>query len=66
MVSQVQREEIGCVGAMLYYPNDTVQHAGVIIGRTTYVALVCDELQEGTLIAVGDPNDPYTHVSIIP
>lgn len=32
MVAQTQRPEIGCVGAMLYYPNDTVQHAGVFIG----------------------------------
>lgn len=32
MVGQVQREEIGCVGAKLYYPNNTVQHAGVILG----------------------------------
>lgn len=32
MVSQVLREEIGCVGAKLLYPNDTVQHGGVIIG----------------------------------
>jgi len=32
MVSQALRPEIGCVGAMLYYPNDTIQHAGVILG----------------------------------
>ncbi|TVU87581.1 glycosyltransferase family 2 protein [Vreelandella titanicae] len=32
MVSQVSRPEIGCVGAKLYYPNDTIQHAGVILG----------------------------------
>lgn len=32
MVSQVIRPDIGCVGAMLYYPNNTIQHAGVIIG----------------------------------
>lgn len=32
MATQAQRPEIGCVGAMLYYPNDTIQHAGVIIG----------------------------------
>ena len=32
MVGQVQRKEIGCVGAKLYYPNNTVQHAGVILG----------------------------------
>ncbi len=27
-----QRENVGAVGAKLYYPNDTIQHAGVIIG----------------------------------
>lgn len=27
-----QREDVGAVGAMLYYPDDTVQHAGVIVG----------------------------------
>lgn len=27
-----QRNDIGAVGAKLYYPNDTIQHAGVIIG----------------------------------
>ena len=32
MVAQALRPQIGCVGAMLYYPNDTIQHAGVIIG----------------------------------
>ena len=32
MVSHACRPEIGCVGAKLYYDNDTIQHAGVIIG----------------------------------
>ncbi len=32
MVSQVVRPQVGCVGAMLYYPNETIQHAGVIVG----------------------------------
>lgn len=32
MVSQALRPEIGAVGAMLYFPDDTVQHAGVILG----------------------------------
>ncbi|HEY0179039.1 MAG TPA: glycosyltransferase family 2 protein, partial [Dokdonella sp.] len=32
MVSQAVRPEIGAVGAMLYYPNDTIQHAGVVTG----------------------------------
>ncbi|HCH0718191.1 TPA: glycosyltransferase family 2 protein [Vibrio parahaemolyticus] len=32
MVSLCSRDEVGCVGAKLYYPNDTLQHAGVILG----------------------------------
>lgn len=27
-----QRKDVGAVGSMLYYPDDTVQHAGVILG----------------------------------
>jgi GT2 family glycosyltransferase len=27
-----QREDVGAVGAKLFYPNDTIQHAGVAIG----------------------------------
>lgn len=32
MLMHCQREEVGIVGAKLYYPDDTIQHAGVIIG----------------------------------
>jgi GT2 family glycosyltransferase len=32
LVCHAIRPEIGCVGAMLYYPNDTIQHGGVIVG----------------------------------
>ena len=32
MASQALRPGIGAVGAMLYYPDDTIQHAGVILG----------------------------------
>jgi O-antigen biosynthesis protein len=31
MVEQAQRPSIGAVGALLLYPDDTVQHAGVIL-----------------------------------
>lgn len=30
MVSYALRKDVGCVGAKLYYSNDTIQHAGVI------------------------------------
>lgn len=32
MVSHAIRPDIGCVRAKLYYPNNTIQHAGVILG----------------------------------
>jgi GT2 family glycosyltransferase len=32
MVSYAQQERIGAVGVKLLYPDDTIQHAGVIIG----------------------------------
>lgn len=32
LVSHAIRDDVGCVGAKLLYPNDTIQHGGVILG----------------------------------
>lgn len=32
LASHAMRPHVGAVGAMLYYPNDTIQHAGVVTG----------------------------------
>ncbi len=32
LVEQAQRKSIGAVGSLLLYPDDTVQHAGVVLG----------------------------------
>ena len=32
MLGVCQRPEVGIVGARLYYPDDTVQHAGIVVG----------------------------------
>jgi GT2 family glycosyltransferase len=32
MVAHAMRREVGAVGAMLYYPNGRIQHAGVVLG----------------------------------
>ncbi len=36
MLEQAQRIEVGVVGAKLLYPNDTIQHAGIIVGLGGY------------------------------
>ncbi|EIM02481.1 glycosyltransferase family 2 protein [Rhodanobacter denitrificans] len=32
MAAHAMRSNVGAVGAMLYYPDDTVQHAGIVLG----------------------------------
>ncbi|WP_061008003.1 glycosyltransferase family 2 protein [Vibrio sp. CUB2] len=32
MMGHLARPNVGCVGAKLYYPNGSIQHAGVVIG----------------------------------
>lgn len=32
MIGMCQRSEVGAVGVKLYYPDDTIQHAGVVLG----------------------------------
>lgn len=36
MLEHAQREEVGAVGAKLLYPNNSIQHAGIIIGLGGY------------------------------
>ena len=38
MLSHALRKDIGCVGAKLLYPDETIQHAGVIMGLGGYAA----------------------------
>lgn len=32
MLQLAQRKDVGCVGAKLYYPDNTIQHGGIIVG----------------------------------
>lgn len=38
MLEHGQREKVGVVGAKLLYPNDTIQHAGISVQKSGYIA----------------------------
>ena len=38
MLMFAQRADVGAVGAMLYYPNKRIQHAGLVLGLGGYIA----------------------------
>jgi len=41
MLMYAQRGDVGAVGAKLYYPDNTIQHAGVILGMGGTAAHLC-------------------------
>ncbi len=47
MVSHAIRPEIGAVGAKLYYPNNTIQHGGVVTGTGAPESAVATHLFHG-------------------
>jgi glycosyltransferase involved in cell wall biosynthesis len=47
MASHAMRTHVGAVGAMLYYPNDTIQHAGVVTGVHGVAAHVYSGMPRG-------------------
>jgi glycosyltransferase involved in cell wall biosynthesis len=51
MLEHAMRKEVGAVGCKLLYPNNTIQHAGVIVGLTGFAGHVFSRL----------PDDAYTY-----
>ena len=47
MVGMCQRDDVGCVGVKLYYPDFTIQHAGVILGVGGVAGHIFKGLQKG-------------------
>jgi len=48
LVGHVIRPGIGAVGAMLYYPNNTIQHAGTILGIGGVAGHIYHNFQRGS------------------
>ena len=58
MLEHAIREEVGAVGAKLYYPDNTIQHAGVVIG-------MLDIAGHGHRYAPGDSPGYFGRLKII-
>jgi GT2 family glycosyltransferase len=48
LVMRLELERVGAVGPMLYYPDDTIQQAGVILGLGGVAAHAFNHLKRGT------------------
>lgn len=51
MITETTKDDTGCAGALLHYTNDTVQHAGVVLGMGTiaghaYVGLTRAQVED--------------------
>ncbi len=46
MIGFCQREDVGAVGVKLYYPDETIQHAGIIVGCLQVAAHVFRGLEK--------------------
>jgi GT2 family glycosyltransferase len=47
MLGVCQRADVGAVGARLYYPNNTIQHAGIVIGSGGVAGAMVVDLPRG-------------------
>ena len=53
LVSRLQSKQVGAVGVMLYYPDETIQHAGVYLGIYGVAHHVFKNLTRGSVGYVG-------------
>lgn len=64
MVGYVMRKEIGAVGCKLLYPDNTIQHAGVIIGLTGFAGHVFNGLPENAYTYFGSVNFVRNYLAV--
>lgn len=64
LVSVALREEVGEVGALLSYPDGTIQHAGVVVGMLGTAGHVFRDLTLGTLTPFWFPDWPRNYLAV--
>lgn len=64
LASVATQKRVGAVGAMLLYPDKTIQHAGVVIGLTGMAGHVFRDLKPGTLTPLWLPDWPRNYIAV--
>jgi GT2 family glycosyltransferase len=64
LASVATQKRVGAVGAMLLYPDKTIQHAGVVIGLTGMAGHIFRDLKPGTLTALWLPDWPRNYIAV--
>lgn len=64
LVSVAARPEIGAAGALLHYPDGTIQHAGVVLGMTGLAGHIFRGLHLGTLTPFWLPDWPRNYLAV--
>lgn len=64
LVGVASQPEVGAVGALLYYPNETIQHAGVVLGMTGMAGHVFRGILPDNWTEFGLPAWPRNYLAV--
>ena len=64
LVGVAAQPSVGAVGALLFYPNNKIQHAGIVLGMKTMAGHVFRLLREDALTAYGRPYWPRNYLAV--